>query len=121
MKTPFLRLREDTTMLLLMTSAELPGGSWEHFPHAADAGIRGRGPAKAAAFEQAALAPSAVVADPASIRPVLPVKITCEAADDEMLLIEWLDAIIHQMATRKLLFRDFKVDILPDGLRGSPR
>lgn len=34
---------------------------WEHFPHGADIGVRGFGPTMAAAFEQAALAMTAVV------------------------------------------------------------
>ena len=39
---------------------------WEHFDHGADIGVRGFGPTEAAAFEQAALALTAVVADPDS-------------------------------------------------------
>jgi tRNA nucleotidyltransferase (CCA-adding enzyme) len=108
-------------MLPLTTPADPPAGSWEHFPHDADVGIRGRGPTKAVAFEQAALALSAVVTDPGRIRPTEPVTINCEGADDEMLLIEWLDALIYQMATRRMLFGEFKVDLFPGGLRATAR
>ena len=38
-------------------------GRWEHFPHGADVGIRGIGSSIAQAFEQAALAMSAVVCE----------------------------------------------------------
>ena len=38
--------------------------SWEHFPHEADIGVRGRGMSAATAFEQAALALTAVITDP---------------------------------------------------------
>src|SRR5574340_1133755 len=42
---------------------------WEHFPHQADIGVRGFGATKAQAFEQAALAVTAVMVDPAEVRP----------------------------------------------------
>jgi len=35
--------------------------SWEHFPHEADIGVRGRGSSPSAAFEQAALALTAII------------------------------------------------------------
>jgi SHS2 domain-containing protein len=38
---------------------------WEHFAHEADMGIRGIAPTLEQAFEQAALAMTAVVTDPA--------------------------------------------------------
>jgi tRNA nucleotidyltransferase (CCA-adding enzyme) len=41
---------------------------WEHFHHGADIGIRGVGRTKQQAFEQAALALSAVVTAPDKIR-----------------------------------------------------
>jgi SHS2 domain-containing protein len=37
---------------------------WQHFPHDADIGVRGIGRSKAEAFEQAALAMTAVITDP---------------------------------------------------------
>ena len=40
---------------------------WEHFAHGADVGVRGVGATLNEAFEQAALALTAVVADPAHI------------------------------------------------------
>ena len=51
---------------------------WEHFPHAADVGVRGFGKTAAAAFEQAALALTAVVTT-AGIRPSVSVEVKCEA------------------------------------------
>src|SRR5512139_3851745 len=41
---------------------------WEHFEHGADIGVRGFGASVAEAFEQAALALTAVIADPAGVR-----------------------------------------------------
>jgi len=40
---------------------------WEHFPHEADMGVRGIGNSKEEAFEQAAIAMSAVITDPAKM------------------------------------------------------
>lgn len=91
--------------------------SWQHFPHGADIGVRGIGKSKAAAFEQAALALTALVTDPESVHAEILVRIECQAPDDELLLVEWLNGIIFEMATRKMLFASFAVDL--DGNRLS--
>ena len=85
--------------------------AWEHFKHGADIGVRGIGFSRDAAFEQAAIALAAVVADPATIRSDTPIRIRCEAPDDELLLIDWLNALIYEMATRPVLFNRFSVTI----------
>jgi tRNA nucleotidyltransferase (CCA-adding enzyme) len=93
-----------------------PGGDrWEHFPHQADMGVRGIGSTLAAAFEQAALAMTAVVTDPAGVAADEAVDIRCEAPDDELLLVDWLNALILEMAVRHLLFSRFEVSL--DGHR----
>ena len=83
--------------------------NWEHFPHQADMGVRGIGSSKEAAFEAAALALTAVVTDPKSVAPTQEVSIVAEAPDDELLLVDWLNALIYEMATRKMLFSRFAV------------
>jgi len=88
---------------------------WEHFPHQADMGVRGVGPTLAAAFEQAALAMTAIVTDLASVAPAMVVDIDCEAPDDELLLVDWLNALILEMAARHMLFSRFVVSL--DGHR----
>jgi protein archease len=87
---------------------------WEHFPHDADIGVRGRGPTPAKAFEQAAHALTAVITH-AGVRPHVGVEVQCEAPDLELLFVEWLNAIIYEMAVRKMLFGRFAVRI--DGTR----
>jgi SHS2 domain-containing protein len=82
---------------------------WEHFPHGADIGVRGFGQTKAEAFEQAALAMSAVIADPARVAPRAAIAIECEAPDDELLLADWLNSVIYEMSTRNMLFCRFTV------------
>jgi SHS2 domain-containing protein len=88
---------------------------WEHFPHEADMGVRGFGSTKPEAFEQAALAMTAVIADVTTVGSRERVGIDCEAPDDELLFVEWLNRIIYEMATRKMLFSRFSVRI--DGTR----
>ncbi len=87
---------------------------WEHFPHAADMGVRGWGTSVERAFEQAALALTAIVTD-ADIRSDIQVEVQCENSDRELLFVEWLNAIIFEMATRSMLFGRFSVRI--DGAR----
>lgn len=91
--------------------------SWEHFPHEADIGVRGRGESPDIAFEQAALGLTAVVTDPGLVRSDERVAITCEAPNLEVLLVDWLNALIYEMMTRSMLFGRFRVRI--DGLRLS--
>lgn len=90
---------------------EPPRAYWEHYEHGADIGVRGYGPTKAAAFEQAALALTAVITDPPSVAPQETVQIRCEAPDDELLLADWLNALIYEMAVRRMLFGQFHVQL----------
>ena len=89
----------------------MSGTHWEHFPHEADMGIRGIGNTRDEAFEQAALAMTAVITDPAQVSAVEQVEITRQAPDDELLLVDWLNALVYEMATRKLLFSRFEVHV----------
>ena len=93
-------------------------GRWEHFPHQADVGVRGIGASKVEAFEQAAFALTAVMTDPQALSPTEKVEITCEAPDDELLLVDWLNALVYEMATRKLLFGRFEVRLAGHRLEG---
>ncbi|MCX7960072.1 MAG: archease [Burkholderiales bacterium] len=86
-------------------------GRWEHYAHDADLGVRGHGDTLAEAFAQAAIALTAAVTDPDAVRPQTAVAIACEAPDDELLLAEWLNALIYEMATRRMLFSRFDVAI----------
>jgi SHS2 domain-containing protein len=84
---------------------------WTHFVHGADVGVRGVGLSKEEAFEQAALALSAVITDLPKIAPAEQVNITCSAPDDELLLVDWLNALVYEMAIRKMLFARFHVHL----------
>jgi tRNA nucleotidyltransferase (CCA-adding enzyme) len=90
---------------------------WEHFPHDADIGIRGIGASKEEAFAQAALALTAVITDPRAVAPRDIVEMTCEAPDDELLFVDWLNALVYEMATRHMLFSRFEVHLNEEQLR----
>ena len=84
---------------------------WEHFPHGADIGIRGVGPTLDAAFEQVALALTAVLVPPDRVASRDVVEVSCEAASPDDLLYDWIDTIIYEMATRNMVFGEFEVHI----------
>ena len=91
----------------------------EHFSHDADIGVRGIGRTKAEAFEQAALALTAVVAEVTSVVPREDITIECTATNDALLLTDWLNRLIYEMAVRHMLFRTFAVSIENGHLRAT--
>ncbi len=106
--------------MTVQTQAETGQPGWEHFHHVADIGVRGIGKTMANAFEQAALAMTAVITDPACIKQKQTVNIACpEAPDDEYLFNDWLNAIVYEMDTRKMLFSRFQVTIMDHTLAGK--
>ena len=85
--------------------------AWEHFYHMADIGVRGRGKTLAQAFEQTAIAMMAVITEPERIQPQQAIELSCAAPDQELLLVDWLNALVYEMATRKMLFSRFEVTV----------
>jgi tRNA nucleotidyltransferase (CCA-adding enzyme) len=84
----------------------------------ADIGVRGRGQTLAEAFEQVAMAMTAVITEPEQIQPQQAIDISCSAPDQELLLVDWLNALIYEMATRKMLFSRFEVSLQEQQLAG---
>ena len=84
---------------------------WEHFPHQADVGVRGLGATQEQAFEQAALALTAVVTDVAMVEPKEMLQVSCMAPNAELLLVDWLNSLIFEMVTRNMLFSRFEVHL----------
>lgn len=78
-------------------------------------GVRGHGADREQAFEQAALALTAVIADLDTVAAREPVEIRCEAPDDELLFVDWLNSLVYEMATRHMLFSRYTVHL--DGTR----
>lgn len=92
---------------------------WEHFDHGADIGVRGFGGTKEMAFAQAALATTAVVANLETVVAKESVEVACDAPDDELLLVEWLNALVLEMAQRKMLFSRFEIILSGHHLTGK--
>jgi SHS2 domain-containing protein len=84
---------------------------FENFAHDADIGVRGRGATLAEALANAGRALTAVVTDLQSVREVLSVEIACQARDPEELLFDWLNALVFEMATRRVLFARYEVKV----------
>ena len=96
------------------TQAVPPGEAirrgWSHFPHGADIGVCGYGPSLEAAFEEGAKAlVAATTHERVGDRICVPIR--CEAPDAELLFAEWLNALIYEMATRRMLFGRFAVHL----------
>lgn len=82
-------------------------------------GVRGVGASREAAFEQAAAGMCALMTALDTVRAEEKVSIQCEAPDDETLLVDWLNAIVFEMASRRLAFSRFEVEIRDHALAGS--
>ncbi len=94
------------------------GGKASLFPHGADIGVRGTGATRAAAFAQAATALAGAMVEPDRVVPSDMVSITCTAPDDRLLLCDWLNAVIYEMAVRQMVFRRFDVTLDGQTLTG---
>lgn len=95
------------------------GKRWEHFAHEADMGVRGFGASKAEAFELGALGLTAVITEPETVRAQEIVSINCEAPNEELLFVDWLNALVYEMATRNMLFSRFEVHFNGQRLEGK--
>jgi tRNA nucleotidyltransferase (CCA-adding enzyme) len=84
---------------------------WEHLEHGADIGVRGYGSSLEEAFTQAALSLSSVVTDLDKIDTCECITVECDASEIDLLLVDWLNEIVYQMATRNMLFGRFEVQI----------
>jgi len=82
-------------------------------------GVRGVGSTKAEAFQQAALAMMAIVTDPSAVDARQMLRIQCDAPDDELLLVDWLNSLIYEMSSRKMVFSRFEVRLNGDRLDGQ--
>lgn len=92
---------------------------YETFDHGADIGVRCFGPTREIAFEEAAMAMTSVMTQPEKVASRLTVNIACDAPDDELLLVDWLNALIYEMSTRKIVFGRYRVQIHNHFLTGT--
>lgn len=82
-------------------------------------GVRGIAPTEAAAFEQAAVAMSALITDPSDVAAKEMITLECEAPNHELLLVDWLNSLLYEMATRRMLFSRFAVRLEGNHLHGQ--
>lgn len=93
-----------------MSGAQEPQ-DWVQEAHAADMIVCGFGTDAAQAFANAARAMVAAMTPLKRIAARETVRVRCRAPDLDMLLYDWLNAVIYEMATRRMLFGDFRVRI----------
>ena len=84
-------------------------GSWEHFEHEADIGLRAIAPTREGLFELMGEALTAVITQPENVESVETITVSCEAPDDALLLVDWLNALVFEMATRRMIFGQWDV------------
>ena len=83
--------------------------AWKHFEHDADIGLRANSPTREGLFEAMGEALTGVITDPDTVRPSQTIRIHCDAPDDALLLVDWLNALVYEMATRRMLFSRWQV------------
>jgi SHS2 domain-containing protein len=98
---------------------ETSAKSFSYFEHDADVGIIGRGETLEEAFESAAAAAFAVMADPRSLRESVEVPLSFTEDDIELALVQWLNALLGAAHERGVVFRRFALS--RDGSRWSGR
>ena len=86
-------------------------GSWEHFEHEADIGLRAVAPTREELFELMGEALTAVITAPENVQSIETITISCKAPDDALLLVDWLNALVFEMATRMLIFGEWDVEL----------
>jgi len=84
---------------------------WEHFEHDADIGLRATAMTRAGLFEAMGEALTAIVTDPFGVRATDAISIRCSAPDNAVLLVDWLNALIYEMATRGMVFSSWRVEL----------
>jgi SHS2 domain-containing protein len=109
---------EGGAILSVKHPATEASGEWEHFPHDADLGVRGFGATPAAAFEQAAIALMAAITDLTQVRSAETIDIRCNVPTLDILLVDWLNALVYEMAERRMIFGAFEVQIQNGRLNG---
>jgi len=91
---------------------------FETFEHEADIGIRGYGGTVEEAFQNAAAALVSVMVNIKRIVPTMERTVTVSAPDMELLLIEWLNAILSLSDIERMVFSSFAVTITGTSLSG---
>ena len=92
---------------------------YETFDHEADIGIRGFGSSMEEAFENAAAAMYSVIVNIDRISPTEKRDLSVSAPDTELLLVEWLNALLALSDVERMVFKKFRVKIDGTQLSGA--
>lgn len=92
---------------------------YETFEHQADIGIRGFGDSVEEAFAHAAAAMYSVMVDLEQVAAREKRTVTAHAAERELLLVEWLNALLSLSDIDRLVFSKFSVTIRGGDLSGE--
>ena len=93
--------------------------TYETFEHGADIGIRGFGRTAAEAFENAAVALFSVMVKVHAVETNEKRTIAVSAPDQELLLVEWLNALLSLSDIEHIVFSKFNVNIEGASLTGT--
>jgi protein archease len=91
---------------------------FETFEHEADIGIRGFGGSMQEAFENAAVALYSVMVNIDAVNPLEERTVTVSAQDRELLLVEWLNALLAISDIERMVFSKFEVEMEGTTLAG---
>lgn len=94
---------------------------YEYFDHDADIGVIGRGDRLDTAFESAAAATFALMADLASVQPEEGFAVEFEEEDIELALVTWLNLLLGEARRRELALCEFHLRRDGTHWRGSAR
>jgi SHS2 domain-containing protein len=92
---------------------------FETFEHEADIGIRGFGNSLQESFENTAIALYSVIVKIDAVEPKEKRTLTVTAPDNELLLIEWLNALLAISDIERMVFSRFEVKIVGTSLTGT--
>jgi SHS2 domain-containing protein len=92
---------------------------YETFEHGADIGIRGFGRTMAEAFENTAIALYSVMVNIPAVEASEKRSVTVSAPDNELLLIEWLNALLSLSDIEHMVFSKFRVTMEGTSLAGT--
>ncbi len=93
---------------------------FETFEHTADLGLRIRAADLDTLFAEAAQALfSVLVEDLATVRPAQAVEVRLEGEERDLLLFDWLKALLYHFDAEHMLFGKFAVAVRDDGLTAT--
>ena len=95
------------------------GAPYETFDHEADIGVRGFGATIEEAFANTAAAMYSVMVELNAVKPEREKNVSAEAPDRELLLVEWLNALLSLTDIERMVFSKFEVKIAGTSLTGT--